>query len=205
MKTLDQIGIECQTDKATQFTRTYAKPKGYTVQYEKFFEPLRNQPIKFLEIGAAGGESIKMWLDYFPNAFIYGIDIVSHTNPWNTPGADTHPRYKFLQGDQSDPTMWECLKANWGSDWDIVIDDGSHFSKDVIMAFNCLWPSVRPGGLYCVEDLGVACAPASIFITPGTVNHLDWLRNVGWSMHLGVGDVAEIHMSPELAVIRKKS
>ena len=204
MKTLDEIAIECQTDKATVFTRTYAKPKGYTLHYAKLFDPLRFDPLKFMEIGAAGGESIRTWLEYMPSASIYGIDIVYGTNPYNTPGAATHPRYQFLQGDTSDPTMWKCLEANWGKDWDVIIDDGSHASKDVINSFNALWPNLKPGGLYAVEDLGCSCTPGSIFLSPNFPSHMEWLNGLAYGMHRGEGDVAEIHLSKELAILKKR-
>jgi hypothetical protein len=58
MKSLDAIGIAQQTDKASVFTRTYAKPHGYLEHLEPFFSPLRHLPIKFLEIGFGVGESI---------------------------------------------------------------------------------------------------------------------------------------------------
>lgn len=198
LKTLDQIGVECQTDKASQFSRTYAKPKGYLAHYEKFFSPLRMDPLKLIEIGAAGGESIRMWLEYFPNGHIYGIDIVHNTNPYNTDFSDVHPRYNFVHADQSDPTMWACLNADTGGNWDIVIDDGSHMPKDIIDSFEAGWQFVRSGGYWCVEDLGCG------FLSPGYPNHYEWIKFVTDNVIRGFKDVESIHCSPELAILRKK-
>ena len=61
MKSLDEIAIACQTDRASVFTRTYAKPHGYARHYDHLFGHLRHEPVKLLEIGAAGGEGIQMW------------------------------------------------------------------------------------------------------------------------------------------------
>jgi hypothetical protein len=91
MKTLDEIGIFHQTDKASQFTRTYAKPHDYLRHVEPFFAPMRPHRISLVEIGAAGGESIKTWLDYFDDALVFGVDIVQGTNPYNTVGSKVHP------------------------------------------------------------------------------------------------------------------
>ena len=37
--------------------------------------------------------------------------------------------------------------------FDIIIDDGSHHSDDIIQAFRSLFDKLRPGGVYSVEDL----------------------------------------------------
>lgn len=197
MNTLDEIAIANGTDKATTFTRTYARPKGYTRHFEKFFEPIREKEIKLLEIGVGGGESIRTWLAYFCNAEIFGVDIVSGTNPYNTPGAGTHDRYQFFQGDQTDKTMLACLVANIGRGLEIVIDDGSHEPGGIITAFQCLWPALSPDGYYAIEDL--ACG----FTTDGYPSHLEWLAILMESVNQGVGDIDSIYFSRELAILQK--
>lgn len=193
MKTLDQIAIEHRTDKATQFTRTYAKPHGYTPHYERVFEPMRFEPIKLLEIGCGGGESMRMWLEYFPRALVHAVDIVADTNPWNTPKPkEKIPRYVFSKGDQSCTTFWACFIADFGKEWDIVIDDGSHIYSQIMTAFECLWPHVSADGLYCIEDLNEAPEAAS------------WLGVFSKAIHAGQGDIASITFSKELAILRKR-
>ncbi len=204
LRTLDQIAIEHQTDMATVFTRTYAKPKGYTVYLEPFFTPFRDKQIKLLEIGVAGGESIRTWLDFFPAAKVHGIDIVEKTNDWNSPGMEIHPRYKFLQGNQTDVVMWACATANWGKDWDIILDDGAHTNDGIITSFECLWPAVKPGGLYAIQDLGVATTPGSVFLKSEFPNHIDWIRSKVWEINSNLGDIAALHLFPELAIFLKK-
>ena len=206
--TLDEIMIQTQSDKASVFTRTYAKPKSYCRHYEKLFASLRDQPIKLLEVGVGGGESIRGWLQYFPNARVFGVDNVHDTNPWDTPctnpagGANLErDRYTFVYGDQSSDTFWQCFIADYGRDWDIVIDDGGHYSHQIIATFNALWPMMKQGGFYGIEDLGVAYGDGS-FVTPGTKHHMDWLRLR--LDHLNTSsDIDSIYFARELAVIRK--
>ena len=203
-ESLDSIACRMETDKASVFTRTYAKPKNYCVHYQRFFDELRMEPIKLIEIGAAGGESIRLWLEFFPNAHVWGIDIVQNTNEWNTVGAKTHPRYTFIHGDQSDPTLWACLAADTGGNWDIVIDDGSHMAKDIINAFEAGWQFVRSGGWWCVEDLGCGYGEGSIFRSPGYPNHPEWIHAIIDNINQGKKDVESIYCAPELAILRKK-
>ena len=199
MKTLDQIMIECESDKASVFTRTYAKPHNYCVHLERFFEPIRHNPIKLLEIGVGGGESIRAWLEYFPNAKVFGVDIVSNTNIWNTPGeiifsvtkCKDH-NYIFSCGDQSDPKFWQKFIEVHGGDWDVVIDDGSHLSKDSATTFGALFPVLKSGGIYEIEDLS---------FDAGT---LRWLETFVRGLHAGHDYIDSIYFARELAILRKK-
>jgi len=192
MDSLDTIAQRHGTDKATVFTRTWAKPHGYTPHLERFFSELREKPIRLLEIGVGGGESVRTWLEYFPNAQVHAIDIVQDTNPWNSPKEKPHERYTFCHGDQSCSTFWSCFLANHGDNlWDVVIDDGSHVSADIIKTFDALWPHVAPGGIYEIEDLQVA---------PET---LPWLMGFVPESASGVGDKASIALSKELVIIKK--
>jgi SAM-dependent methyltransferase len=204
LKTLDEIGIANQTDKASQFSRTYAKPHDYLRHLEKFFEPLRYQLIKFLEIGVGGGESIRTWLEYFPHASVWGIDNVQSTNDWNTVGKRFDPRYCFVFGDQTDETFYKCFAVDYGFDWDVIIDDGAHYNNTVILSFTGLWPLLKSGGLYVIEDLGTAYGGDTVFVKPGFPNHVEWLKSMIDDLNQGKGEVDSIYFSKELAILRKK-
>jgi len=202
MKTLDQIMIECESDKASIFTRTYAKPHNYCVHLERFFEPLRDKPIKLLEIGVGGGESIRAWLEYFSQGRIFGVDMVANTNEWNTPAISSsaipHERYTFSHGDQSDPKFWNKFIEVHGGDWDVVIDDGSHKSDDIKTTFWGLWTYLKSGGIYEVEDLNSA---------PDAKNFLIGLaRTISQETSPidGTTFLDSIYFSKELAILRKK-
>lgn len=211
MNTLDEIAIDCQTDRASVFTRTYAKPHDYARHYDHLFGQLRHEPVKMLEIGAAGGEGIQMWMQYFdhPEADIFGVDIVKNTNPWNDTSGDPDKqiiRYTFNQGDQSSATFWACWLADHGGHLDIVIDDGGHYNDGIITSFNALWPAVKPGGFYAIEDLGCSYPADSIFVKPGFSRHMDWMKGELDLLVSGVvRDIDSIYFSRELAVFKKKT
>lgn len=178
---------------ATVFSRTYAKPHGYTLQLAKFFEPIRAKPIKLVEIGVGGGESIRTWLEYFPKASVFGVDVVKNTNSWNTVGAKPHPRYAFNCADQSDLVFWKCFLADFGSDWNVVIDDGGHEARQIQASFASMWPSLSSGGFYCVEDLAFDWA-----------NNAQWLTGLMMLMNQDSLAADSICFSKELAVLTKK-
>lgn len=130
----------------------------YAQHYSRHFAPLRDSPVRLLEIGIGGyqyedlgGESLRMWQRYFRRGLVYGLDI------FRKPGV-CGPRMRIVQGDQSDPQFLDELGCQLGP-FDIVIDDGSHINDHVKTSFDSLFPHVRPGGLYVIEDLQTAYWP----------------------------------------------
>ena len=68
LKSLNQIAIEQKTDKSSLV-------HNYCEKYELYFDKIRFENLKILEIGVQNGFSLKMWEKYFQNSLIYGIDI----------------------------------------------------------------------------------------------------------------------------------
>lgn len=143
--TLDQIAITAKTDKASS-------GHNYTRVYEKYLEPLRQEPLLIFEVGIGGyqypergGESLRMWERYFPNARIVGIDVY----PKQIDGGD---RIFTEQGSQDDEAFMASLVNKYGAP-DLIIDDASHVNKLTIRTFEILFPMLKPGGLYFCEDV----------------------------------------------------
>jgi demethylmacrocin O-methyltransferase len=146
------------SDLAVRFRSDKWGRHWYTPHYQRYFEPYRELAVKVLEIGVggydlpdAGGESLRMWKHYFRRGLIYGLDIFAK------PGI-AESRLQVLQGDQGDERFLDSMAREVGP-FDIVIDDGSHISHHIITSFNALFPHVRPGGIYVVEDLLTAYWP----------------------------------------------
>lgn len=138
MRTLDQIATELGTDKAS-FGHNYVE------KYERHLSEYKNKAFKLLEIGIDKGYSIKMWKEYFPKADIYAIDIVDKTEY-------AEDRVNILVGSQNDVKFLEDTNKDFGP-FDIIIDDGSHMNNDMYISFVTLFPLLKPGGLYVIEDL----------------------------------------------------
>ncbi|MDF5719772.1 MAG: hypothetical protein PUP91_04630 [Rhizonema sp. PD37] len=130
----------------------------YAQHYNKHFAPLRLKKLNILEIGVggdddpkSGGESLRMWKTYFPNSMIYGIDIVDKK-------ALEEPRIKIFQGSQDDESFLRKVVAETG-ELDIIIDDGSHINEHVIKSFKILFPALKHGGIYVIEDTLTSYVP----------------------------------------------
>jgi hypothetical protein len=140
-------------------TRHGAPPHKYTYLYDLILDNYRHLKINFLELGLAVGgpevggpidrqadsPSVQMWLEYFPRAQIYGFDIsdFSHLK---------YPRFTFVRGDGGSQEDLARL-ARTASGFDIIVDDGSHASYHQQLAFRHLFPKLRRGGTYLIEDL----------------------------------------------------
>ena len=117
--------------------------------YDSIFAPRRDDSLRLLEIGinnvtSTEGGSLRMWAEYFPNAEIFGIDSMPEK-------AFTEDSIRVFTGMQGDRAFLESVVAETGP-LDIVVDDGSHRSRDHVASYDALWPHVAPGGWYIIED-----------------------------------------------------
>jgi hypothetical protein len=129
----------------------------YTPYYEQQFARYRDRPLRLLEIGIGGydgelgGGSLKMWKRYFHRGLIYGLDLFDKS-------ALNQSRLTALAGDQSDASALRAIAERYGP-FDIIIDDGSHENAHVQISFETLFPYVRSGGVYVIEDMQTAYIP----------------------------------------------
>lgn len=136
---------------------------GYARYYEPFMEPLRDDPIRLLEIGVEHGRSLRVWQEYFESAsHVFGIgygNFQELTKQDCSSAASTRvagsarDRCTIYKGDQSDVQFLENFAVDSGGAFDVLIDDGSHVPSHQRISFTHLWPHVKPGGYYVLEDI----------------------------------------------------
>lgn len=125
----------------------------YTDLYAMLFAPLRNTAQNITEIGIAAGQSLWLWNDYFPQAHIWGIDIAPNQLRQQRPAFTANaPRVHLLLGDVTNPSEVESFGFSPES-MDVIIDDGPHSSGPNERILVNMWPYLKPGGYYCVEDI----------------------------------------------------
>lgn len=120
--------------------------EGYTKYYDLFFSDLKDRAIILLEIGVLHGASVKMWEEYFPKGRIVGIDVDPSCAQISSDRIMVHI------GDQKDREFLNRVVAEIGPP-DIVIDDGGHKMSQQTITFEILFRSLKPGGIYVIEDL----------------------------------------------------
>ena len=152
MKTLEELTIKYDVD---------ALELGYTPHYSSLFDGIREDITKVLEIGVETGRSHRLWLEYFPNATIYGFDIMNkddrsgyveefHRLQKGNPYLD---RSVIFEGNQENVDDLETFLSVHEEDFDIIIDDGGHTMRQQQISLGVLFDAVKSGGHYIIEDL----------------------------------------------------
>jgi hypothetical protein len=120
----------------------------YLDEYEEKFAKYRDIPVKILEIGIQNGGSLDIYLEYFSNAEkILGCDI----NPNCHKLEYLSKKIDVIVGDANSKQVKEGILSH--GKFDIIIDDGSHTSFDIVNNFCNYFDSLKLGGLYVIEDL----------------------------------------------------
>jgi O-antigen biosynthesis protein len=121
----------------------------YLQEYDQLFSPYRTRPINFLEIGIQNGGSLEIWSQYFPHArHLVGCDI----NPNCEHLFYEDPRINVVVGDINTDRSEQIVVACAGT-FDLILDDGSHRSSDIIRTFARYFPHLNDGGKFVIEDL----------------------------------------------------
>ena len=107
------------------------------------------RPINTLEIGIQNGGSLETIAACLPNAInIVGCDI--NTDCDSLTFADK--RISVAIGDATEAKIIDKLNLICNN-YDIIIEDGSHKSSDIIKSFIIYFDKLNPGGVYIAEDL----------------------------------------------------
>lgn len=147
IKIFNSTGNKLQSEKIIQHNFEYL--------YGIHLGPIRQQPINMLEIGLGSGmvngpgRSIILWKEYFPNATINILEFDE-----NCAESFRSQVKNLYTGDQSDFNVLKQVAES--GPYDLIIDDGGHSRKQQINSLIGLWPHVKPGGFFIVEDIFTA-------------------------------------------------
>ena len=115
---------------------------NYGDAYESLF-PDRTGVLLMMEVGVADGSSLLAWRDIFPYATCVGMDI-HHSDKAHG------ERIEFYLGDQR--VKEDCERAAGWREFDVIVEDATHHLLDTLLTLFYLWPFVKPGGMYIVEE-----------------------------------------------------
>jgi hypothetical protein len=112
--------------------------KGSGHCYHGIYAAIPSNINSIFEIGVDNGGSIDSWLNIFPQAHVYGIDI-------KLPKVKGHERVTLIHSDicDFDPASYPKF--------DVIVDDGSHIVSDVLLAWDKLKSHFT--STYIIEDV----------------------------------------------------
>lgn len=146
--TLTDLADRCGLDKGSTRNR-------YAELYHMLLHPWRDRPVTFLEIGLCTGApaqdkpadlpSTRVWLEFLPRAQVHRLDRADLS--WFR-----HDRFAVHRCHMDDRASIAAARAAMPQ-FDIIIDDASHPSHHQQNGFLELFPRLKSGGLYIIEDL----------------------------------------------------
>lgn len=127
----------------------YCSDKGtahsYIEVYEELFAKYKDKPINILEVGVNKGYSLFTWQNYFKNyKNIVGVEYQPNI-VYKNEGT------KIICSDINN--FWNMTNELGDMSFDIIIDDGSHKIQDQLFAFHLLYPRLKEGGIFVIEDI----------------------------------------------------
>jgi hypothetical protein len=149
------LARECGTDK---------EQHGYTKVYHDIMIDNKYDNIDILEIGIYFGNSLKLWNRFFTNGKVYAIDNggVFHQNYNYNKYEATNGSFAHMENDNvkchlASQKNWMEINTAFNyfncNMFDYIIDDGSHFQEDQQVSLGLLFPQVKSGGYYIIEDV----------------------------------------------------
>jgi len=130
------------------------------------------EEFQMLEIGFFSGYGFETYSKFFPRAELHSMEI-SCSGKWPYPNfAALNRKYYRMLRDSNHLHCGDASDANWlakiyhthmmarqRKDDDpppplkLVIDDGSHFARDMVKTFFFWFPRLEPGGFLVIEDI----------------------------------------------------
>ena len=148
------FGLENQESRLGEFV--FEKPTWMVRRYEQLIKILR--PKKIFELGIWKGGSCVFFQKLAEAEKLVAIDIsearISVLDQYikeNGLSNSLRPLYGVNQADR-EHLRKIVLQEFADGKIDLVIDDASHFLEETRHSFNVLFPFVRPGGVYVIED-----------------------------------------------------
>ena len=147
---LCRLGRMTGTDKSPYNLIAHRHP--YTAVYSMLFGPLKNKPLRFAEIGVAGGASARLWDAYFTNDGA-AIEMFDRDETFFRHADE-------ITGDRVRCSLMDVLKEGdiaaslkrQQNEYDVIIVDSTHSLDDQIRIVKEAFPLWKPGGMLVVED-----------------------------------------------------
>lgn len=145
MTQLEQLAKQYHSDKFGHH--------DYCRHYQHHLQPFQYDPITLIELGVGGyefpdrgGSGLRMWNDFFIKGKIVGVDF------YDKSGLQLPSRVQLFKGSQADGDFLMQLMCKIGEPT-VIIDDASHMNQLTIQSFKHLFPWLKSGGYYIIEDI----------------------------------------------------
>ena len=141
---LSDIVDSSRTDKNTVHS--------YLELYQELLFSKKETAKNVLEVGIYMGGSIKLWNDFFINAYVYGLDIIDYNNVWE--GIKNKDRIKLYTSiDAYNETFFNNTFLNKNIKFDFMLDDGPHSLESMKQFIKLYSQIMTDDGILIIEDV----------------------------------------------------
>jgi hypothetical protein len=136
---------------------------NYLETYQKLFENKKYSAKNVLELGIgsyhSNGGSIRLWYDFFTNATVHGIDILSMEQMWNNIvniSDETNENHKIILHTSCDGYNVDWFNKTFlekNAKFDILIDDGPHSLESMVNFIKLYSQLLEEDGILIIEDV----------------------------------------------------
>ncbi len=148
---LCSLGKQFFADKSPYNEKGHRHP--YTAVYSLLLSKYKNEPIRFVEIGIAGGSSLLMWSHFFQNNgrrlffFDRDADFIKNGNSFGIP--DVFCMEMDVMQEESICSGLQKI----GGDLDVILDDSTHGIPEQVKIIKKGLPFLKSGGMFIIEDI----------------------------------------------------
>ncbi len=137
----------------------FFKIKKLMDQYEHFFSLRPHfRPANIMELGIWDGGSMALWFELFQPEKLVAFDIqywedsayLQHYR--KTRGLEDRLKTYWTINQLDQAAVRKIVADEFSTPLDLVMDDASHLYSPTLATFEVLFPLVRPGGYYVIED-----------------------------------------------------
>ena len=146
------------SDKGNQFENQYAHPskrtsskikgQGYSIFYQKYFENLKSNNLKILEVGSFHGNASAALYFYFKKSKLFAADIYPDLFRYRSNRIEN-----FYVNSSDENSIQKNIIDKFSDNFDIIIEDAGHSLKDQIISLFMLFKKLNSGGLFIIEEL----------------------------------------------------
>ena len=142
---LEELVDNSRTDKNTLHS--------YLPLYQKLLVSKKETAKNVLEVGIyEGGGSIKLWSDFFTNAKVYGIDIITDDRIWE--GIKNKENIIiYASTDAYNPYFFVDNFLNKNIKFDFMLDDGPHTLVSMMRFIKLYSNIMTDDGILIIEDV----------------------------------------------------
>jgi hypothetical protein len=122
---------------------------SYLPLYDELLRSRKTMAKNVLEVGIYDGGSIKLWSDYFVNATVYGVDVMSITNVW----AGIKEKSNIVLHTSTDAYNPSFVSQFQNTLFDMCLDDGPHTLESMKQFILLYSPLLNEDGILIIEDV----------------------------------------------------